>query len=120
MTRPAVRLKGGNAAGQGRHGSDQGRPGGGSNPGGAVLRAGTVRVMGEVAIVGEEELEGTGGDPGLPGSRQWAGADTITETWETGECGPPWKVMTSVPHMLNLKYLSTKIWSLEEKAGQRH
>lgn len=69
-----------------------------------------VRVMGEVAVVGEEELEGTRGDPILPGFREWAGADTVMEPQKTGEGGD----------MLNLKYLSMQIWCLAGKSGQRY
>ena len=37
-----------------------------------------------------------------PGFRPWA--DAITGPWKTGGGGPPWKTVTSVSHVLNLKY----------------
>lgn len=37
-----------------------------------------------------------------PGFRPWA--DATAGPWKTGGGGPPWKTVTSVSHVLNLKY----------------
>lgn len=52
------------------------------------------------------------------GFRQRAGANANMEPRKTGEGGSPQKLVTSVLHTWNLKYLPTQVWCLAENSSQ--